>query len=186
MTLIRPELAAALTRGREVLAAAALALFGLWLLWLGGWLLQAVGGAALLVAAGWGFQAWRRMHFAQDGEAPGIVEVVEGQIGYFGPVTGGAVGLPDLVEIRLLTIRGRRVWRLKQADGQALLIPVEARGAEALFDAFAALPGMDTGELVAALGAGGGPAARGEGRALALAGESRLVWARAGRAVLRS
>lgn len=182
MTLVRPELAALLSRGREVLAAASLGLFGLWLFWLGGWLLQAVGLVALVVAAGWGFQAWRRMRFAQDGEAPGIVEVDEGQISYFGPVTGGAVSLPDLVELRLLTLRGRRVWRLKQSDGQALLIPVEARGAEALFDAFAALPGLDTGDLVAALQGGAAEGAR----VVALASENRLVWARAGRAVLRS
>lgn len=182
MTLVRPELAAALSRGREVLAAAALGLMGLWLVSLGGWLLQGLGGGALVVAAGWGFQAWRRMRFAQDGDAPGIVEVDEGQISYFGPATGGAVSLPDLVELRLMSLRGRRVWRLKQSDGQALLIPVEARGADALFDAFATLPGLDTGDLVAALQ---GAAPAGE-RVVALAQESRLVWARAGRAVLRS
>lgn len=182
MTLIRPELADALWRAREVIAAAALGLFGLWLVSLGGWLLQAVGGMALLLSLGWGWQAFRRMRFAQGGEAPGIVEVDEGQISYFGPVTGGAVSLPDLVELRLMTLRGRRLWRLKQSDGQALLIPVEARGADALFDAFAALPGLDTGDLVAAL-QGGAPAGA---TVVALASESRLVWVRAGRGMVRS
>ena len=106
MTLIRPELANALWRAREVIAAAALGLFGLWLVSLGGWLLQAVGGMALLLSLGWGWQAFRRMRFAQGGEAPGIVEVDEGQISYFGPVTGGAVSLPDLVELRLIVGKG--------------------------------------------------------------------------------
>ena len=59
--------------------------------------------------------------------------------------------LPELIELRLVTLRGRRVWRLKQADGQALLVPVDAAGAEGLFDAFAILPGMDTAALVAAI-----------------------------------
>jgi hypothetical protein len=45
--------------------------------------------------------------------------------------------LDELVEIRLLAMRGRRMWRLKQTDGQALLIPVDAEGAEKLFDVFA-------------------------------------------------
>jgi hypothetical protein len=49
-------------------------------------------------------------------------------------------------------MRGRAVWRLKQGDGQALLIPAQAAGAEALFDAFASLPGMDSQSLVAAAG----------------------------------
>lgn len=181
MMLVRPELAERLHRGREAIAAAALGLFGLWLVWLGGWLLQAVGALALCLALGWGWQAVRRIRFAQTGDAPGVVDVVEGQISYFGPVTGGAVGLPDLVELRLLTIRGRKVWRLKQSDGQALLIPVEAAGSDALFDAFASLPGLDTGALVAALA---DPPATGT-NVVALATGNRLVWARAGRGVMR-
>ncbi|MEI2687828.1 MAG: hypothetical protein V9G14_17530 [Cypionkella sp.] len=87
--------------------------------------------------------AWRRIRFAQDIDAPGVVEVDEAQIGYLGPEAGGFVSIVELVELRLLTLRGRRLWRLKQADGQALLIPVDAAGAERLFDAFATLPGMD-------------------------------------------
>ena len=63
----------------------------------------------------------------------------------------------------MIRLRGNRLWRLKQADGQALLIPVAAAGADRLFDAFATLPGMDTQALVAAL----------EGT-----GEDRVVWRR--------
>ena len=66
--------------------------------------------------------------------APGVVEVDEGQISYLGPAFGGSISVPELVELRLLTAGGRRMWRLKQADGQALLIPVEAVGADRLFD----------------------------------------------------
>ena len=62
---------------------------------------------------------------------PGVVEVDEGQVGYLGPTFGGYVALPDLVELRLIAIRGQRLWRLKQADGQALLIPVAAAGGRA-------------------------------------------------------
>lgn len=181
MTLIRPELADAIHRGREVIGAAFLGLFGLWLVWLGGWLLQGLGLLGMCLALGWGWQAWRRMRFVQAGDAPGMVEIVEGQISYFGPATGGAVGLPDLVEVRLLTLRGRKLWRLKQSDGQALLIPVESAGADALFDAFASLPGLDTGALVAALD---DPVADGS-TVVALATGNRLVWARAGRGVVR-
>ena len=151
MSLIRPDLSAAIWRGREAIAALCVMLFGLWMVWLGGYLLIPLGCCVMAVGAAWAVQAWRRLHFAQAIAAPGMVEVDEAQIGYLGPDAGGFVGLPDLVELRFLSIGGRRMWRLKQADGQALLVPVDAAGAERLFDAFASLPGMDARALVAAL-----------------------------------
>jgi hypothetical protein len=93
---------------------------------------------------------------------------------------GGFVGLPDLSEVRLMTLRGRRAWKLRQADGQQLYIPVEADGAEALFDAFASLPGMDTAALVAALGT----EAPSDSKVVALDGVDRLIWARKGAGVV--
>jgi hypothetical protein len=166
MTMLRPELQSKLYRLREVIAAGAVALFGLWLVWLGGYLLLPLGIVVLAFGVTWALTALRRIRFAQDIMAPGMVEVVEGQVGYFGPTVGGYVSLPDLVELRLMTIQGRRLWRLKQSDGQTLLIPVDAAGADRLFDAFGSLPGMNTAALVAALdtlpvaGQGGPPALR--------------------------
>ncbi len=133
-----------------------------------------------MVGLTWAIQALRRLRFLQAGEAPGIVRVTEGQIAYLGPRVGGFVGLPDLAELHLLTLQGRRIWRLRQTDGRMLHIPVEAQGAEALFDAFAALPGMDTAALVAVLGPDG-PAG---GTVVALNGSDRLVWARQGPGVV--
>ena len=77
-------------------------------------------------------------------------------------------------------MRGRRLWRLKQSDGQALLIPVDAKGAERLFDAFANLPGMDSAALVAALE----PDALPSGMALTLAAQTRVIWRRSGSGVV--
>jgi hypothetical protein len=166
LALIRPAVLDAAFRWREMIAAIVVGLMGLWMMWLGGYLLVPVGGIVLAFGASWAVTALRRMRFVQDVFAPGMVEVDEGQIGYLGPTMGGYVALPDLVELRLMTMQGRRLWRLKQADGQTLLIPVDAAGADRLFDAFASLPGMDTAALVAALGAppvtgqGGLPALR--------------------------
>jgi hypothetical protein len=173
VTLIRPEASAALWRLREVFAAVALGGVGAWLAALGGYVLVPLGAAVIVLAAGFGVLAWRRMRFAQVGVAPGVVEFDEGQVSYFGPNAGGAVALRELVELRLMTLGGRRVWRLKQQDGQALLIPVEAMGAERLFDAFAALPGMDTAALVAAVG---GARSVAQGRGLVSASDSRVIW----------
>ncbi len=177
MSLIRPELAAAADRWREVIAALALAVFGGWTAAQGGYLLTPLGFAIFALGLAWALTAWRRLRFQQQGDAPGIVRVTEAQIAYYGPRVGGFVGLPDLAEIRLLTLRGRRIWKLKQGDGQTLHIPVEADGSDALFDAFAALPGMDTAALVAAL-APDTPAS--DARVIALAEVDRLIWARKG------
>jgi hypothetical protein len=151
MALIRREVTALLWRGREALWALAVIVAGLWLIWLGGYVLAPLGAAIGLLGAGMALLASRRLRFHQAVDAPGIVEVDEAQVGYLGPASGGFVSLAELVELRLITVRGRKLWRLKQADGQALLIPVEAEGADALFDAFASLPGMGTAALVAAL-----------------------------------
>ena len=151
MPLIRPAIADTLRRWREVIGCGIPALFGLWLIGLGGLVLVPLGVLAIVVALGLGIIASRRVRFAQGGSAPGVVEVVEGQVSYFGPTSGGSIALPDLVELRLLAAAGHRYWQLRTADGQALLIPVEALGAARLFETFAALPGLHTGSLVAAL-----------------------------------
>ncbi len=180
--MIRPALRAQLIRWREVIVAATVAIFGLWLIWLGGYVLLPLGTAVLAFATVWGMTALRRMRFAQDVMAPGMVEVTEGQVGYLGPASGGYVALPDLVELRLVTLQGRRLWRLKQADAQTLLIPIDATGAERLFDAFGSLPGMDMAALVAAVqtpqvaGQGGLPALRGYAEAPPPA--VQLIWRR--------
>lgn len=159
--MIRPEALATLSRWRESGFAVALGLFGLWLAGRGGWVFGPLGLA--LAAAGTAFLilALRRARFRQNSIGPGLVELDESQITYFGPTGGGAVSLRELVELRLLARGGRRFWRLKQADGQALLVPVDATGADRLFDAFSALPGMDSHTLVAALAPIGGAASGG-------------------------
>jgi hypothetical protein len=181
MSLIRPELMAAAHRWREVIAALALAAFGLWTATRGGYLLTPLGLALAALGTGWALTSWRRLRFQQDGEAPGIVRVTEAQIAYYGPRVGGFIGLPELSEIRLLTLRGRRIWKLKQGDGQLLHIPVESDGAEALFDAFATLPGIDMAALVAALGSDAVPS---DSRVIALAEVDRLIWSRKGAGVV--
>ena len=153
MSLIRPELLERLRPFREAMAAGMLALLGGWLVWLGGFLLMPVGALVLIVALGWGVSALRRARFARRIEAPGVVELDEGQIGYLGPAFGGYVALAEMVELRLIEMYGRRHWRLRQADGQVLLVPVAAEGADVLFDAFSLLPGADMARIAAAIDA---------------------------------
>ncbi|HEY0212332.1 MAG TPA: hypothetical protein VGC40_01905 [Paenirhodobacter sp.] len=151
--MIRPELRTQLHRHRELIAACAAIAAGGWLISLGGWFLIPLGALVAAAALIWAVNAWRRERFAQPVTDPGLVEVDEGRIGYFGAGQGlgGYVALEDLAEIRLLTLRSARYWRLKTLDGQAILIPVAAAGAGALYDAFAVLPDIDMRRVMAAL-----------------------------------
>lgn len=180
MSFLRPEIQAALIRHREAIAALGVAGVGVWLASAGGWLLPPFGLGLAALGLGWAVLALRRQRFHQAGEAPGIVRVTEAQIAYMGPRLGGFVGLPDLIEIRLLALRGRRVWKLRSATGEVLHIPVEALGAETLFDAFAGLPGMDTAALVAALGS----ETPSDSKVVALDGVDRLIWSRPGAGIV--
>lgn len=168
---IRPEIATALVRYREALGAGLVVVVGLWLVVLGGYVLVPLGVIVAAIGAALTLTALRRARFVQTVAAPGVVDLDERQISYLAPELGGFISLDELVEIRLLSMRGHRMWRLKQADGQALLIPIDATGAEMLFDVFASLPGMDTAALVVALNT-----APPEHANLTLAAETRVIW----------
>ena len=183
MGLIRPEVTALIWRGREVIWGGLVVALGVWLIALGGFVLVPLGGAIAVIGLVLGTMALRRMRFAQTVAAPGLVELDEAQVGYLGPEMGGFLSLSEVVELRILTLRGRRVWRLKQADGQALLIPVDAKGAERLFDAFVNLPGMEAPALMAALEPAEGHANPGQLPRTAAA-EMRLVWRRKGAGIV--
>lgn len=151
MSFIRPEARAQIWRLRELLAAAAILLLGVyWVLgpggllgWLG-WTLIVAGGFLAIIGI-------RRLQFRQAGRGPGVVQVDEGQIAYFGPLTGGAVAMSELNRLILDPTSRPAIWILEQPGNAPLHIPVNADGAEALFDAFAALPGLKTTRLLAHL-----------------------------------
>lgn len=154
---IRPEVTAALTRWRGVIGALAAGATGLWLgmrsfgsIAMLGWGLAALSPVLLLIAV-------QRRRFADaGGEGPGMVEVVEGRIGYFGPTGGGFVMLDDLDEILLAGPEDARFWLLRSHGQPDLTVPLGAEGAEVLFDAFVALPGVTAALLVGAVSERGG------------------------------
>ena len=150
--MIRPEILAALTRWREVIASAAVIAVGLWIGSAPGPVLTMFGAIIIAFGAAAAFASYRRARFRLEIDAPGLVEIDEGQISYLSPAMGGSVELSQLSEIQVLVVAGnRRCWRLKQSDGQTLLVPLAAAGADALVDSFASLPGLDGSKLQTAL-----------------------------------
>ncbi|KIC16476.1 MULTISPECIES: hypothetical protein [unclassified Leisingera] len=151
MSFIRPEARETLWQWREVLAAALMFLLGLKWAYsaagftaITGWALVATG----LVAAVIGVQ---RMRFRRGSGGPGVVQVDEGQIAYFGPLNGGAVAASELERLALDHTSKPPHWLLEQPGQPPLAIPVNAEGYEALFDVFAALPGLKTERMLAEL-----------------------------------
>jgi len=147
--MIRPELAVFARRWSEVLTGLAIAAFGLWGLQARGEFYQALALAVVVIGLSLALIGWRRLRFDRTGDAPGIMQVLEGQISYFGPETGGFIGIADILEVHL--IDNSRTWRLVSDSSAPVEIPVAADGAQALFDIFAALPGMNMPALLAAL-----------------------------------
>ena len=149
--LIRAEAARTLWRWRELATGAVAVAVGLWWLTDGTRVLAFLGlalivGGSLLALAG-----VQRARFRQRGCGPGIVRVTEGQLAYFGPLDGGIVAIRDILRLELDPDPEGARWIIGRAAQGPLDIPVNAAGAEALFDVFAALPGIETEAMLLAL-----------------------------------
>ena len=144
MSFVRPEVQHAIWRWREALVALGIVGLGAYwafgtgalLHWVGYFVLAA--GGVLLVT---GLQRGR---FRGSQNGPGVVHVDEGVVAYFGPLTGGAVAMRAMSELLLDPTGKPPRWVLSQPGQADLHIPLNAAGAENLFDAFASLPGIRT------------------------------------------
>lgn len=144
MSFVRPEAAAALLRWRETLLGAGLAALGAWWAFRFIGLLPYLGYGLIALGCALIFVGLQRARFRVPVQGPGVVSVIEEQIAYFGPLSGGMVALSDLTRISVDT-RGKPAhWILSQPMQPDIHIPATAKGAEALFDAFSRLPGLRT------------------------------------------
>lgn len=148
MSFLRPQAKAAIWRWREVLVGLAAMVFGLWLVAGPGLLLAIPGYAAIIAGGGLIWLGYQRGRFRSPDGGTGAVQVDEGQITYFGPLTGGSVALRDMDRLSLERQMFPAHWRLDQSGQPPLFIPVNAEGSEALFDAFAVLPGIRTERML--------------------------------------
>jgi hypothetical protein len=152
MSFLRPEAKAQLLRWRETLAGIGAAALGLWLALSAYGVLFGIGVVLLLGGGALAVAGVQRARFRQGSEGPGVVQIVEGRITYFGPWGGGGASLDRLAWLELVPVAGASgAFLLIEEEGERLEIPIDARGAERLFDVFAALPGLDTRTMLAAM-----------------------------------
>jgi hypothetical protein len=151
MTFFRPEAKAAVWRWREAIAGALVTLAGLWLISGPGFLLAVPGYAFLFGGIVLIWLGIQRGRFRGPDGGAGAVQVDEGQVTYFGPLTGGTVALREMESLTLEGAMFPAHWRLAQKGQPPLLIPINAVGADALFDAFATLPGLRTERMLSTL-----------------------------------
>lgn len=155
--MIRPEVLTVLQKYSELLAGLATALIGVWFMTRIGWFWIALGALVVFAGLGLAYTAWRRRAFATDQIGPGLVEVDERQISYLAAYEGGAVSINQLARITAVSnTEGPWAedlhWVLEEDGGATLTIPNSAAGAEQLFDAFAALDGVDYAAATKAMG----------------------------------
>ena len=152
MSFIRPQARAALWRWREVLTGVGVGILGIsWVLgpggllgWLG-WVLVVAGVALVVIGV-------QRARFRAGMGGVGVVQVDEGQVSYFGPLNGGSTAMSDLSKLSLDPRMKPKHWVLEQPGQPPVFIPVNATGVDALFDVFAALPGLKTERMLSVLG----------------------------------
>ena len=90
--MIRPEAQTLLARWSEALIGVGIALLGAyWAFFTGGGLLHWIGYGVIVLGAAVVFSGIQRARFHKGGGGPGVVQVVERRVSYFGPETGGVM-----------------------------------------------------------------------------------------------
>lgn len=147
--MIRPAAAAAIKRWQEALIGLAVIALGLyWALFTGGGLLHWIGYVVIAIGVALTVTGIQRARFRTGDGGPGVVQIVERRISYFGPLSGGIVDLDALEALSLDPTSKPAVWLLMAPGQPRLEIPLTAKGADQLFDAFATLPGIRTEHML--------------------------------------
>lgn len=157
MSFIRPRVRAVLFHWRAAIVGAGLVLVGIYLVATGLTAQRFIGfgviGLGLVIV----WDGIRRARFPAPGGGAGVVEVDERRITYFGPEGGGSVSIDGLLSVTIVTtdmgpFASDLFWQFQDTADQQLIVPSNAEGAEALFDALSALPGVNYGAVIAASG----------------------------------
>jgi len=156
MSFVRPPIAAHFSKWHEAYFVVAILLFGTWMYLYGAarlnLIMQGLGLVVSLVGIILLRTTIQRIRFQLGQKAPGIVDVTEREISYFGPMHGKTISLDSLNKIELRESEAyAAIWVLHHSDGDPMIVPTTAKGSGRLFDAFASLSGVKMDMLVSAI-----------------------------------
>ena len=146
---LRPEVRALAWRYRDMLLGAVVLLLGVFWAQRSFGILQWIGFGMIALGAIWAIAGVQRARFRQEGDGPGVVQIRERRLAYFGPLDGGVIDVEDLTMLEIdPSSHPEPSWILTGIGGQRISIPINAAGAEDLFDVFAVLPGIKTNTVL--------------------------------------
>ncbi len=148
MSFVRPEARAAFWRWREALIGICAFGIGAWWALDGATVTRGLGVVLALAAAALFIAGIQRGRFRGKSGGIGVVRTDEGQIAYFGPLTGGIVALSEVSQVVFDSSGKPGHWVLSQPGQPDLEIPENAEGADGLFDAFTSLPQLSPQALL--------------------------------------
>lgn len=149
MSFFRTEAVAHITRWLETAVYAGLTLAAL--AWLWSPPMSSVRIFVVLIIGAAGFWLTRAAFVSALAggplAAPGVVNIDERRIAYFGPDDGGVISING---IGAISVDGKGRWQLwSEEGGPPVAIPATAEGADGLIDAFSALPGFQAAPAIA-------------------------------------
>ncbi|WP_417249759.1 hypothetical protein [Celeribacter sp.] len=146
---MRPEVQALLWRWREVIVGGVVVALLLWWASASFGVVRWVALGASAVAVIFAIAAIQRARFKGASGGYGAVEVDEGVVSYLTPMGGGQVEIADLTCVLLLPAeRGPAHWQIEASGQTPLQIPLDAHGADKLFDVFVTLEGIETEKML--------------------------------------
>jgi hypothetical protein len=150
VSFIRPELQAKIIRWQEPLVHMGLILIELWVLVRAmarfNFTLQVLCVVLLTVSTGLLIVSIRKLRLRGIGSVQGHVEVDERRITYYTAGEGWSVSINDLRLVSLtspMSPEGDLIWTFEDIFGTTLKVPSSARDVDGVFDALAALKGVN-------------------------------------------
>jgi len=152
MSFIRPEVLSGIWRWREALFGLFMAACGMYWAVSQQGVLAAIGTSLAVVGSLIIFAGIQRTRFRVGAGGPGVVQVHERLVTYYGPLEGGSVSIDALASVELEPrAKPAAEWVLTEVGGTPLHIPTNAENAEMLFDVFATLDGIRTENMLTQL-----------------------------------
>ena len=150
MSFIRPELQAKIIRWQEPLIHIGIILVELWILARAisqfNFALQVLCAVLLSISMGLLIVSIRKLRLRGVGSVQGHVEVDERRITYYTAGEGWSVSINDLRIVNLtspMSPEGDLIWTFEDIFGTTLKVPSSAQDVDGVFDALAALGGVN-------------------------------------------